>query len=132
MGHVAVLSLPIDWLHFFSYMVKHLTGWHHLHGLGVQHFLCYQHLAVLVVGFLAIVDKEADTGGVKLTSEVWKNWSQPPLPSFLPFCRDSCSVSAVSLAASKASHTKTSCKALFMAHTYSNVVMDKIEECIKK
>ena len=31
----------------------------------------------------------------------------------------------------KDSHKKTSCKALFMAHTYSNVVMDKIKECIK-
>ncbi len=29
------------------------------------------------------------------------------------------------------SHKKTSCKALVMAHAYSNVVMDKIEECIK-
>ena len=28
-------------------------------------------------------------------------------------------------------HKKTSCKALVMAHAYSNVVMDKIEECIK-
>ena len=26
---------------------------------------------------------------------------------------------------------ETSCKALVMAHAYSNVVMDKIEECIK-
>lgn len=31
----------------------------------------------------------------------------------------------------KDSHKKTSCKALVMAHAYSNVVMDKIEECIK-
>lgn len=30
----------------------------------------------------------------------------------------------------KDSHKKTSCKALVMAHAYSNVVMDKIEECI--
>lgn len=28
-------------------------------------------------------------------------------------------------------HKKTSCKALVMAHAYSNVVMDKIEECVK-
>ena len=33
--------------------------------------------------------------------------------------------------AKKDSHKKTSCKALVMAHAYSNVVMDKIEECIK-
>lgn len=31
----------------------------------------------------------------------------------------------------KDKHKKTSCKALVMAHAYSNVVMDKIEECIK-
>lgn len=31
----------------------------------------------------------------------------------------------------KDSHKKTSCKALVMAHAYSNVVMDKIEECVK-
>lgn len=29
------------------------------------------------------------------------------------------------------SHKKTSSKALIMAHAYSNVIMDKIEECIK-
>lgn len=28
-------------------------------------------------------------------------------------------------------HEKTSCKALVMAYAYSNVVMDKIEECVK-
>lgn len=33
--------------------------------------------------------------------------------------------------AKKDSHKKTSCKALVMAHAYSNVIMDKIEECIK-
>lgn len=33
--------------------------------------------------------------------------------------------------AKKDSHKKTSCKALIMAHAYSNVVMDKIEECVK-
>lgn len=55
----------------------------------------------------------------KLTSEVWKNWSLPPPPSFLPFCRDSSSVSAVSFAAVKDSHKKTACKALIMAHAYS-------------
>ena len=33
--------------------------------------------------------------------------------------------------AKKDSHKKTSGKALVMAHAYSNVVMDKIEECIK-
>lgn len=33
--------------------------------------------------------------------------------------------------AQKDSHKKTSCKALIMAHAYSNVVMDKIEECVK-
>jgi hypothetical protein len=32
--------------------------------------------------------------------------------------------------AEKDSHKKTSSKALVMAHAYSNVVMDKIEECI--
>ena len=36
------------------------------HGLGVQPFLSYQHLAVLVVWFLAIVDEEADTVGVEV------------------------------------------------------------------
>ena len=33
--------------------------------------------------------------------------------------------------AKKDKHKKTSCKALIMAHAYSNVVMDKIEECMK-
>lgn len=33
--------------------------------------------------------------------------------------------------AKKDSHKKTSCKALVMSHAYSNVIMDKIEECIK-
>ncbi len=33
--------------------------------------------------------------------------------------------------AQKDSHKKTSSKALIMAHAYSNVVMDKIEECVK-
>lgn len=33
--------------------------------------------------------------------------------------------------AAKDAHKKTSSKALIMAHAYSNVVMDKIEECIK-
>ncbi|MCD8296947.1 MAG: DUF4468 domain-containing protein [Prevotella sp.] len=33
--------------------------------------------------------------------------------------------------AAKDKHKKTSCKALVMAHAYSNVVMDKIEECVK-
>lgn len=43
-----------------------------------------------------------------------ENW---PLDTCFPF-------------AEKDSHKKTSCKALVMAHAYSNVVMDKIEECI--
>lgn len=33
--------------------------------------------------------------------------------------------------AKKDSHKKTSCKALVMAHAYSNVIIDKIEECLK-
>lgn len=33
--------------------------------------------------------------------------------------------------AKKDSHKKTSCKALVMGYAYSNVVMDKIEECVK-
>ena len=33
--------------------------------------------------------------------------------------------------AAKDSHKKTSCKALIMAHAYANVVMDKIEKCLK-
>lgn len=33
--------------------------------------------------------------------------------------------------ARKDSHKKTSCKALIMSHAYSNVLMDKIESCIK-
>lgn len=33
--------------------------------------------------------------------------------------------------AKKDAHKKTSCKALVMAHAYSNVIIDKIEECIK-
>lgn len=33
--------------------------------------------------------------------------------------------------AKKDSHKKTSCKALVMAHAYSNVIMDKIEEVVK-
>ena len=37
----------------------------------------------------------------KFTAEVWKNWSEPPPPSFLPFWRESSRVSAVSLAAAR-------------------------------
>ena len=44
-----------------------------------------------------------------------QNW---PLDKCYPFAK-------------KDSHKKTSSKALVMAHAYSNVVMDKIEECIK-
>ncbi len=33
--------------------------------------------------------------------------------------------------AAKDKHKKTSCKAFVMAYAYSNVIMDKIEECIK-
>lgn len=33
--------------------------------------------------------------------------------------------------ANKDAHKKTSCKALVMAYAYSNVIMDKIEECVK-
>lgn len=35
------------------------------------------------------------------------------------------------LVAKKDPHKRASCKALIMANAYSNVVMDKIEECIK-
>ena len=63
MRHVAVLAQPVSWLHFFSCMVKHLSGRLHLHGLRVKYFLRYQHLAVLVVWLFAIVDEEVDTGG---------------------------------------------------------------------
>ena len=63
MGHIAILAQPIGWLHFFSCMVKHLSGRFHLHGLRIKYFLCYQHLAVFVVWLLAIVNKEVDTGG---------------------------------------------------------------------
>ena len=63
MGHVAVLAQPISWLHLLSCMVEHPACRFHLHGLGVQNFLRYQHLAIFVVWLLAIVDKEVDTGG---------------------------------------------------------------------
>ncbi len=48
-------------------------------------------------------------------TESYENW---PLDTCFPF-------------AAKDSHKKTSCKALIMAHAYSNVVMDKIEEIVK-
>lgn len=50
-------------------------------------------------------------GGASYSSE---NWT---LDKCFPF-------------AAKDSHKKTSSKALVMAHAYSNVIMDKIEECI--
>ena len=50
----------------------------------------------------------------------------PPVRSDEKWTLDSCFPFAA-----KDSHKKTSCKALIMAHAYSNVVMDKIEECIK-
>ena len=34
--------------------------------------------------------------------------------------------------AQKDSHKKASCKALVMANAYSNVIIDQIEECVKK
>ncbi len=48
-------------------------------------------------------------------TRVDQNW---PLDKCFPFAK-------------KDKHKKTSSKALVMAHAYSNVVMDKIEECIK-
>lgn len=53
-------------------------------------------------------------GGTRPTMQD-ENW---PLDKCFPFAK-------------KDSHKKTSCKALIMGHAYSNVVMDKIEECIK-
>ena len=50
----------------------------------------------------------------------------PPTRSDEKWTLDSCFPFA-----KKDSHKKTSCKALVMAHAYSNVVMDKIEECLK-
>lgn len=50
----------------------------------------------------------------------------PPTRSDEKWTLDSCFPFA-----KKDSHKKTSCKALVMAHAYSNVVMDKIEECVK-
>jgi hypothetical protein len=50
----------------------------------------------------------------------------PPTKSDEKWTLDSCFPFAA-----KDSHKKTSCKALIMAHAYSNVVMDKIEECLK-
>ena len=50
----------------------------------------------------------------------------PPTRSDEKWTLDSCFPFA-----KKDAHKKTSCKALVMAHAYSNVVMDKIEECIK-
>ena len=53
--------------------------------------------------------------GGTIPSRSDQNW---PLDECFPFVK-------------KDSHKKTSSKALVMAHAYSNVVMDKIEECIK-
>lgn len=55
------------------------------------------------------------SGSTPTTIHSDENWT---LDSCFPF-------------ATKDKHKKTSCKALVMAHAYSNVVMDKIEECIK-
>lgn len=52
--------------------------------------------------------------------------STPPTKSEENWTLDSCYPFA-----QKDSHKKASCKALIMAHAYSNVVMDKIEECLK-
>ena len=50
----------------------------------------------------------------------------PPIRSDEKWTLDSCFPFT-----KKDAHKQTSCKALVMAHAYSNVVMDKIEECIK-
>lgn len=54
-------------------------------------------------------------GDRRFPKSVEENWT---LDSCYPFVKSD-------------SHKKTSCKALVMAHAYSNVVMDKLEECIK-
>ncbi len=50
----------------------------------------------------------------------------PPTRSYEKWTLNSCFPFA-----KKDKHKRTSCKALVMAHAYSNVVIDKIEECIK-
>ena len=66
------------------------------------------------------VDRYADGGylgkGDNATQSIQENWV---LDECYPFT------------SGKDSHKKTSSKALIMAHAYSNVVMDKIEECVK-
>lgn len=63
---------------------------------------------------------------VRVIGGGWMGAISPPTRSDENWTLDSCFPFA-----KKDSHKKTSCKALVMAHAYSNVVMDKIEECIK-
>ena len=59
------------------------------------------------------------------------NSYQPMLPIFQMNPDEKWTLDSCFPFAAKDSHKKTSSKALIMAHAYSNVVMDKIEECIK-
>ncbi len=63
---------------------------------------------------------------VRVIGGGWLGSKTPPTRSDENWTLDSCFPFA-----KKDAHKKTSCKALVMAHAYSNVVMDKIEECIK-
>lgn len=57
----------------------------------------------------------AGLGSKVNTTKSEENW---PLDTCYPFAK-------------KDAHKKTSCKALVMAHAFSNVIMDKIEEAVK-
>ncbi len=63
MRHVAVLAQPIGGLHLRSRMVEHPSRGYQPLGLRIFPFLRNQHLAVLVVWFLAVVAEEIDAGG---------------------------------------------------------------------
>lgn len=71
---------------------------------------CYDVLRLVGGGW--VVAMTADGTSPTYSDEKWT------LDSCFPFAK-------------KDSHKKTSCKALVMAHAYSNVVIDKIEECVK-
>ncbi len=91
MGHIAVLAQPISGF-TSSCPVWSRTTPSRLHRCMVFWLCVFSAMSTCRscrMGPCLIVDEEVDTSSRKLTADVWKNWSLPPPPSFLPFCKDS-------------------------------------------
>ena len=102
MWHVAVLAQPISGLHLRARMVEHPSCGYQPFRLWVFTPLGNQHLSVLVVGLLAVVAEEIDAGGKEVDGRGLEELVAATAAFlFLPFCRDSSRVSAVSLAAAR-------------------------------